>query len=103
ENQLVANLASQSRVLSNQDQKLIRYKMLQREVETYRRLYDTTLQKGKEASVASAPRHVNARVLDAAHAAKIPFTPDLSRNLTYGLFGGFAVAVALILVRERAD
>jgi succinoglycan biosynthesis transport protein ExoP len=103
ENQLVADLASQSRVLSNQDQKLIRYKMLQREVDTYRRLYDTTLQKGKEASVASALRPVNARVLDAAHAAKIPFTPDLSRNLTYGLFGGFALAVALVLVRERTD
>ena len=35
--------------------------MLQREVETYRKIYDNTLQAGKEASLASALRPVNAR------------------------------------------
>jgi len=103
ERHLSADLAAQSQVLSHQDQKLIRYKMLQREVDTYRRLYETTLQKGKEASVASALRPVNARIVDPAHSAKVPYKPNLSRNLTLGLFGGLFGAVALVLLREKTD
>jgi len=103
ERQLTADLASQSKVLSNQDQKLIRYRMLQREVETYRNLYDTTLQKGKEATLASALRPINARIVDSARAARAPYRPNLTFNMILGIFGGLVGAVALVLVRESAD
>ena len=88
ERQLLADFASQSKVLSNQDQKLIRYKMLQREVDTYRKLYETTMQKGKEASVASALRPVNAKIVDSAGVPQVPYKPNLIRNLNYGLLSG---------------
>jgi succinoglycan biosynthesis transport protein ExoP len=103
ERRLLADFTSQSKVLSNQDQKLIRYKMLQREVDTYRKLYETTLQRGKEASVASALRPVSARIIDSAHAPRAPYKPNLNRNLMVGLLGGSIVGVAFILLRERMD
>ena len=103
EKQLAADFANQSKVLSDQDQKLIRYRMLQHEVDTYRKLYDTTLQKGKEASIASALRPVNARIVDSARSPRVPFKPNLSWNLVLGLLGGIVSAAALVMVRERAD
>ena len=103
ERQLLADLANQSKVLSNQDQKLIRYKMLQREVDTYRTMYETTLQKSKEASVASALRPVSARIVDSARVPRLPSRPNLSLNLPLGLLVGFVAGVGLILFRERTD
>jgi capsular exopolysaccharide synthesis family protein len=103
ERQLLAEFTRQSKVLSNQDQKLIRYKMLQREVDTYRKLYETTLERGKEASVASALRPVSSRIVDPAHPPAAPYRPNLRRNLMYGLLGGLGIGVGLILLRERAD
>jgi hypothetical protein len=103
ERQLVAELNTQSAALSSQDKKLIRYKMLQREVDTYRALYDATLQKGKEASVASALRPVSARIIDSARAPRLPYSPSVPRNLAVGLLGGLGLGVAFVLLRERSD
>jgi len=103
EQQLMADFNTQSKALSEEDQKLIRYRMLQREVDTYRSLYETTLKAGKEASVASALRPVTARIVDRAGTPRVPTWPNLTQNLTIGFVGGAIVGVALILLRERAD
>jgi len=103
ERQLVAGFASQSKALSGQDQKLIRYKMLQREVDTYRKLYETTLQRGREASVASALRPISARLVDSARPPRLPSKPNLTLNLTFGLLGGVVAGMGLVLLRERTD
>ena len=103
ERQLVADLNTQSAALSSQDKKLIRYKMLQREVDTYRALYDTTLQKGKEASVASALRPVSARMVDSARPPRLPYKPSVPINLGLGLLAGLGLGVGLVLFRDRTD
>ena len=103
ENQLSADFASESKVVSSQDQKLIRYKTLKREVETYRSLFETTLKQGNEAAVASALRPGGARVVDRARTAKLPFKPDVARNVSLGLVGGLFVGIAFVLLRERTD
>ena len=77
--------------------------MLQREVETYRKIYDNTLQAGKEASLASALRPVNAELIDAARVPAAPSSPNLLRNFAIGSFGGLVFGVAMILIRERTD
>ena len=103
EQKLSADFANESKIVSGQDQRLIRYKTLKREVETYRKLFETTLKQGNEAAVASALRPVSARVVDEARAPLSPYKPDLGRNLGYGLFGGLLVGVGFIFLRERAD
>jgi capsular exopolysaccharide synthesis family protein len=103
ERQLLTDFTSESKALSNQDQKLIRYKTLQREVETYRKLYETTLQRGKEASVASALRPISVRLVDSAGVPKFPARPILWQNLAYGLLGGLVVGAAFVLLRDRTD
>ena len=103
EQQLMADFGRQSEVLSQQDQKLIRYKMLLREVETYRTLYDTMLQKGKEASIASALRPVSARLIDAARPPRAPARPNLPTNLALGLGLGSLLGVGIVLLREHLD
>ena len=77
--------------------------MLQREIDTYRSLYETTLKAGKEASVASALRPVTARLVDRAFTPRLPIRPNLTVNLTIGLLGGVVFGMALVLLRERTD
>jgi len=103
ERQLQATFDNEARLLSSQDQKLIQYKMLEREVETYRALYETTLQRGKEASLASASAPVEARIVDRAGPAFLPFRPNVPRNLSMGLMGGLVLGVGFILLRDRTD
>jgi uncharacterized protein involved in exopolysaccharide biosynthesis len=54
ENQIRAEYDRQVRLISGQAEDLIHYRILKREAETNRQLYELTLQKGKEASIASA-------------------------------------------------
>lgn len=103
EKQLIAGLGDQSKIVAEQDQKLIRYRTLQREVETYRKIHETTLQTGKEASLASALGPVNARLIDSARPTGSPSRPDLRRNIALGMFAGLFLGVALVLIRERTD
>jgi capsular exopolysaccharide synthesis family protein len=103
ERQLIAGLGAQSQVVAEQDRKLIRYKTLQREVETYRKIHETTLQTGKEASLASALGPVNARLIDSARPAGAPSRPNLTQNLTFGLIGGLLLGFVLVWIRERTD
>jgi len=103
ERQLMADFNTQSKTLSEEDQKLIRYRMLQREVDTYRSIYETTLKAGKEASVASALRPVTARIVDRAGTPRFPIKPNLTVNLMVGSLGGVFLGVALVLFRDRTD
>src|SRR5262249_38545010 len=75
ENQLRHDFESQSRVLTGQADDLIEYNIRQREVETNKKLYESALQQGKEASIASAMRTNNARVVDAAVVPIVPQSP----------------------------
>jgi polysaccharide biosynthesis transport protein len=101
ENRLRSEYDRQTMLISGQAPNLIKYGMLKREAETNRQLYDLTLQKGKEASIASAMRASDARVIDPANPAGAPFKPVLAMNLAMGLIGGLMLGAAFALTRER--
>jgi polysaccharide biosynthesis transport protein len=103
ENQLSVDFANESKIVSSQDQRLIRYKTLKREVETYRGLYETTLKQGNEAAVASALRPVSTRIVDRAGTPRLPFKPNVPQNMSYGLICGLMAGIAFILLREGTD
>lgn len=103
ENLLLASYTAQTGVVTDQSDKAIQYNILKREVDTNRSLYDSMLQKLKEASLASALRASNVRVVDAALAPKRPYKPSLPLNAALGLLGGLFFGVALVVMTERAD
>ena len=103
ENQLLKNFDDQAKVITNQQQKMIDFNILKREVESNKALYQTTLQKGKEASIASAMRTNNARIVDRAGVSRLPGTPNLPLNLALGSLGGLFCGAVLIIVRSRTD
>jgi capsular exopolysaccharide synthesis family protein len=67
----------------------IRYRILQREVDTNRQLYDGLLQRFKEVGVAGAVGTNNVSVVDVAGLPKSPYKPRLSVNLALALAFGF--------------
>ncbi len=103
EKQLEADYSAQSRLVASQAELLIHYNILKREVDTGRELYQTTLQKGKEASIASALRASNLRIVDRALPPRRPYRPNLLLNSVVGVFGGLCCGVLLVIVRARSD
>src|SRR5262249_44772842 len=75
----------------------------QREAETNKKLYDMALQKGKEASLASALRTSNARIVDQAKMPHAPIRPNLPLNLFLGVFGGLCCGALFVVVRSRLN
>ncbi len=94
---LSTKYAAQSGVVSAEGGKLIRYNLLQREVDTNRQLYEALLQKVKEAGISAALRASNIRVVDPAQVPPTPYSPDLSMagalGWMVGLCGGFMIAI----------
>jgi succinoglycan biosynthesis transport protein ExoP len=93
----------QSAVVTEQAGKSIQYNILRREVDSNRQLYESTLQQVKAASVASAIRASNIRIVDPAKPPRVPFSPSLKANALVGLVGGTMLGVAFILIKSRAD
>src|SRR5262249_830667 len=76
---------------------------LKREVETNKAVYQTTLEKGKEATVAAAMSASNAHVLDPAAVPRGAYKPNLPLNLALGSIVGLFVGAAFVVVRSRLD
>ena len=89
--------------MTDQAVKVTHYKILKREVDTSRQLYETMLERLKEASIASALRASNIRVVDDALPPGGPYKPDVSRSCLMGLLCGLCLGVAYAVFRERAD
>lgn len=100
---LAGDYADQTNLVNQQAERAIQYDILKREVETNRQLYDSILQKVKEAGIASAMRASNIRVVDAAKLPVRPTKPVLWKNLTLGFLAGAFLGIPFILLRERAD
>lgn len=100
---LAADFQKQTGTVTQQGEKAVQYNILRREAETNRQMYEGMLQRMKEASIASAMRASNIRVVDPAKAPRRPYKPQLMLNALLGLLGGGFFAVAFILTTEKAD
>ena len=76
------------------------YNLLKREVESTQQLYESMLQKVKEAGVTSALRATNVQVLDTARPPASPYSPNLPLHAALGLVLGSLGGVGLVLYRE---
>jgi len=98
-----ASYLAEVKLVAGQSEKTTHYGILKREVDSTRSLYETMLQRMKEASVASALRASNIRVVDPAEPPEIPYKPNVYRFITMGLLAGICLGVSLVVLRERAD
>jgi uncharacterized protein involved in exopolysaccharide biosynthesis len=94
---------TQAREVTGQDEKAIQYNILKRDVDSNRQLYDTMLQQMKQASIASAMRSSNVRIVDPAELPDSPVSPNFKLNSAVGLLAGLFLSIAVVTVRERAD
>jgi succinoglycan biosynthesis transport protein ExoP len=102
EKMVASAYGEQVKLVSSQAQQAVHYDMLKREVDTNRNLYDSMLQKLKEASFASAMRASNIRIVSPAKPPASPYKPNPALNLALGLASGGVLGVIFVLHRERA-
>jgi succinoglycan biosynthesis transport protein ExoP len=89
--------------VSGESEKIIRYRILKREVDSNRLLYDTMLQQLKQSGIATGAQASNARVVDPARVPTRPYKPDVALGSGFGLLAGVFLGVAFVVIRERAD
>jgi succinoglycan biosynthesis transport protein ExoP len=103
ESLLNSTYRKQTEIVSDQSQKAVYYNILERGVETNLKLYDSVLQKAKEADIAAAMRGSNVRVIDAALPPGSPYKPNMMWNLLMGCGTGLMAGLAFVLGRESLD
>jgi hypothetical protein len=87
--------------LMNQD--IVQYNILKRQADSNRSLYDTILQRLKEAEVSSSLTASNIRVVDRAEVPPTAVRPVKSRMLLNGLAIGLAMGIGLAFFQEYMD
>ena len=102
-NLLKSDFSGQAKVVTEEANKSIEYNILQREVDSNRQLYNSMLEEMKQATVISAIRASNVRVVDAATAPFFPSSPVLPLNAAAGLLLGMVGGVAYVCFRERTN
>ena len=93
---------SMSRI-QNLDRKGYDLKVLEREVDTNRELYETFLKRFKETQATADLQLGNARVIDAASAPKDPSWPRMGLLLVGSALLGFLGGCGLVLLRNALD
>ncbi len=103
ESLLAYTYAAQTRLVTQDSEKGVKYSILEHEANTNRQIYEAMLQRVKEASIASAMKPSNVRVIDAAKLPSRPFKPNLPLNAVMGFLIGGMLGVAGIVVMSHTD
>ncbi len=100
---LMKTYNAQSETVSIQARKRIRYDSVKQAVDGNRQIYQSTLQKVKEAGIASAIKPSGVRVIGAAAVPTRPYKPNSPLNLALGLAGGLCFGLVGASVLERSQ
>ncbi|MFM5918594.1 MAG: GumC family protein [Novosphingobium sp.] len=91
-----------SATLSEQD-KSVQYNLLAREADTNRQLYDGLLERFKTLNAMAGVSLSNISIIDNAEVPKGPSSPNLIKNLLFGLIMGLGLAGLLVFFRDQFD
>lgn len=85
------------------NQRMIEHNALKRDFETNQTLYESLMQRLKDATLASTLQTPNVHVIDLAVAPSFPVLPKKQRNLAAGLIVGLILGISLAFVQEALD
>lgn len=98
---LEASYIKQLSAVTDQADKAIQYNLAKRELDTNRALYDTMLQKVREAGMAAAMRRSEARVIDYARPPTKPTSPNIAVMFALGMFGGTTLGLGFVSLKQH--
>lgn len=117
----LANLKSERKVLLTREQQLLatidefendalqtsskelKYRMLKRDVETNKTLYDTMMKRVKESNILKTSDTSNLRIVEEAYVPVNPISPNKKRNLLLSIILGFCGGAGLAFFFEYLD
>jgi hypothetical protein len=85
------------------NQEIVQYNILKRQADSNRSLYDTLLQRLKEAEISSSLMASNVRIVDRAELPTHAVRPVKTQSLLNGLAVGMALGVGLAFFQEYMD
>ena len=103
ESLLASKYQEQSGIVSDAEKREIQYNILRHDVDGNQQLYDEMLKQVKQATISSAVRSSNVRILDGAKPPALPYSPILTVNCACAILGCLAVGIAVGFIRERID
>ena len=100
---LADSYRQQKELVLRQADVAVEYNLLDREVQTARQIYETLLQRVKEAGIATAMTASPARSVDRATEPATPYKPNHALSAAMGLLSGAFLGVVVVLLREQRD
>lgn len=95
--------ARQKEQLGKLNQLLVQHNILQRDFESNQQLYQSLLQRLKDATVSAGLRSTNIHVVDSALPPAVPVRPRKALNIGLGLLAGVVLGVMAAFVQEGLD
>ncbi|HEY6210964.1 MAG TPA: polysaccharide biosynthesis tyrosine autokinase, partial [Vicinamibacterales bacterium] len=77
--------------------------VLMRDLDSNRQVYNTMLERAKQADISGEIKTNNIRILDVAEVPRGPISPNTRKDLQYGVIGGFVLAIGLAFLFEYLD
>lgn len=85
------------------NQRMIEHNALKRDFETNQQLYESLMQRLKDATLASSLKTPTVNVVDEATPPTAPIRPNKPRNLVAGMIVGLILGITLAFVQEALD
>ncbi|MGA2696165.1 MAG: polysaccharide biosynthesis tyrosine autokinase [Terriglobales bacterium] len=103
ENLLHGALDQQKQEANKLNENAIEYNLLKRDLDTNRTLYESLLQKLKEAGITASLKSNNFRIIDPARIPSSPVEPNIPRNFALALALGLSTGIGLGFLIDGLD
>lgn len=102
-NNIKEKLAEETDNLMNLQEKMVQYKILKREVDTYQSLYDSLLKRAKEVDISEKLESSNIRIIDKAEVPSIPIAPKKTRDIALSFIMSMVLGIGVCFLLEYID
>jgi exopolysaccharide transport family protein len=103
ENLLRGALDQQKQQANKLNESAIEYNLLKRDLDTNRTLYESLLEKLKEAGITASLKSNNFRIIDPARIPGAPVEPNIPRNFSLALALGLSTGIGLAFLIDGLD